>query len=196
MLDDRDSETPQLAFIADARLHQHLGRMHGTKRQDDLPSRSDAMERAVARNLHSRGAPGAERESGHQGAREDREVRPIHVWEYVRSEHRLPSAVADAHIGSRATAFRFHHATVWILKEGDSGGADSFEQRLADRLRVRLRLNEHRSTRSAIRGIRRAMPIFDASIRIEHRFVTPGAIAGLRCEEVPIAPGAARPDHG
>src|SRR5262249_21020015 len=115
MLDDRDSETPQLAFIADARLHQHLGRMHGTKRQDDLPSRSDAMERAVARKLNSRGASAAERESGHQGARKDREVRPIHVWEYVRSEHRLPSAVADAQIGSRGAAFRFDHATVRIL---------------------------------------------------------------------------------
>src|SRR5262245_17188631 len=163
MVDDRDSETPELAFIADARLHQHLGRMHGTKRQDDLPSRSDAMELAVVRKLHSRGAPATESESGHQGARKDREVRPIHVWEYVRSEHRLPPAVADAHIGSRAAAFRFHHAAVRILEEGDSGGADSVEQRRADGLRARLRLNEHRPTRSAIRGIRRAMPIFDAS---------------------------------
>src|SRR5262249_30398619 len=127
MLDDRDSETPQLAFIADARLHQHLGRMHSTKRQDDLQSRSDAMERAVVRKLDSCGAPAAERESGHQGAREDREVRPIHVWEYIRSEHRLPPAVANAHIGSRAAAFRFHHAPVRILKEGDSGGADALE---------------------------------------------------------------------
>src|SRR5215510_14869054 len=127
MLDDRDSETPQLAFIADARLHQHLGRMHGTKRQDDLPSRSDAMELAVVRKLASRGARAAERESTHQGASEDREVRPINVWEYVRSEHRLPPAVANAHIGSRAAAVRFHHATVRILKEGDSGGGDSFE---------------------------------------------------------------------
>src|SRR5262249_46283305 len=124
MLDDRDSETPQLALIADARLHQHLGRMHGTKRQDDLSSRSDAMELAVVRELHSRGAPAAESESGDQGAREDREVRPIHVWEHVRSEHRLPPAVADAHIRSRAAAFRFHHATIGIPKEGDSGGAD------------------------------------------------------------------------
>ena len=47
MLDDRDAETLQLAFIADARLHQHLGRMHGAKRQDDLPSRRDAMALAV-----------------------------------------------------------------------------------------------------------------------------------------------------
>src|SRR5262245_43030487 len=87
VLDDSDSETPQLAFIADARLHQHLGRMDGTQRQDDLPCRRDAMKLAVVRKLHSRGTPAAERESGHQGAREDREVRPIHVWKYVRSEH-------------------------------------------------------------------------------------------------------------
>ena len=58
-----------------------------------------------------------------------------------------------------------------------------------------LRLDEHRSTRPAIGGIRRAMPVFDASIQIEHRCVAPALIAGLRCEEVPIALVAARPDH-
>src|SRR5262245_51783143 len=108
--------------------------MHGTKRQDNLPSRSDAMELAAVRKLHSRGAPAAEGESGHQGVRKDREIRPVHVWEDVRSEHRLPPALANAHIGSRAAAWRFHHATVRMLKDGDSGGADSFEQRRADGL--------------------------------------------------------------
>src|SRR5262245_35095055 len=100
------------------------------------------MEPAVAHKLHPRGAPAAEGESGHQGAREDREVRPIQVWEYVRSKHRLPPAVANAHIGSRAAAFRFHHAAVRVRKEWDSGGAHSFEQRWTDGLRVGLRLNE------------------------------------------------------
>src|SRR5262252_9362367 len=82
-----------------------------------------------------------------------------------------------------------------MFKRGNPDRAYTFKQSMSDGLGVRLWLNKHRPTRSPIFGIRSAMPVLDASINIEYRFVAPGLISRFRCEEPPVALVAAGPDH-
>src|SRR6201985_4027885 len=57
MLDDRYAQTSQLSFIANARKHQHLWRVHRAQRKNNLESSRNPLDFSVKSDLHTSGSP-------------------------------------------------------------------------------------------------------------------------------------------
>src|SRR5215469_4514283 len=124
------------------------------------------------------------------------EVLSIHVWKNIRTEKGLAFPIADSHVGNGRATISLHHAAILIFKDWNPNRAYSLKQGASDWARIRRRLDEHWSAGSAIFRIRRPMPVFDATINVQYRFVAPRRISRFRCKEIPVALVTARPDHG
>ena len=88
MLHDRYSEALQSGLVADTRLHEDLRRVNSTERQHYFKPRANAMNAATVGNLHAGGSLTLEGQSRDQCVSEHSQIRPVHVWKDVRSEHR------------------------------------------------------------------------------------------------------------
>src|SRR5215467_45717 len=96
----------------------------------------------------------------------NREIRSVHVRENIRTKNRLTSPVANSHVRNGCATIGLHHAAVLIFKDRNPNRAYSIQKSAGDRARVGFRLEEHRSTSSAILWIWRAMPVLDATINV------------------------------
>src|SRR5262249_18023561 len=157
--------------------------------------RTNAMGAASVGNLHSGGALALEGQPGNQCMGENGEIRSVQIREDVRSEYGLALAIAGSHVRDRGASLSLHHPTVLILEARDPDRARSFKHGKSNRLGVRRGLNKDRSSGSAVLGVWGAMPIFDATIHLQHRLIAPCRVACLRREEVPIALVSPRPSH-
>jgi hypothetical protein len=88
MLHDRYSEALQSGLVADTRLHEDLRRVNSTERQHYFKPRANAMNAAPVGNLQAGGSLTLEGQSRDQCVSEHSQIRPVHVWKDVRSEHR------------------------------------------------------------------------------------------------------------
>src|SRR5262245_10562538 len=153
------------------------------------------MGAAGVGNFHSGGALALEGQSGNQGVGENGEIRPVHIREDVRSEYGLALAIAGSHVRDRGASFSLHHPTVLFLEARDPDRARSFKHGKSNWAGGRGGLNKHRSSGSAVLWVWGAMPIFDATIHLQHRLIAPCRAACLGREEVPIALVSPRPGH-
>src|SRR3982074_747881 len=126
---------------------------------------------------------------------EHRQVRPVHVGKSIGTEYRLPHSVADSQVHDGGTAIAFHHQPVLVLEAGNANRACAFYHGRGHRVRVWRGLNKDRSSRPAIFWVRRAMPIFNAAIDVQYRFVAPSGVPSLGREEIPVILVPARPGH-
>src|SRR5882757_7588191 len=133
--------------------------------------------------------------SSDQCVTEHRQVRPVHVGESIGTEYRLPHSVADSQVYDGGTAITFHHQPILILEGRYADGASAFDHGRGHRVRVWRGLNKNRSSRPTIFSVRRAMPIFNAAIDVQYRFVTPSGVPSLGREEIPVILVPARPAH-
>src|SRR5260370_18799182 len=117
--------------------------------------------------------------SSDQRVTQHRQVRPVHVGESIGAEYGLPHTVADSQVHDGGTALSFHHQPVLALEGRNANGACAFDHRRGHRVRVWRGLTKNRSSRPATSGVRRAMPIFNASIDVQYRFVTPISVLTL-----------------
>src|SRR6516164_7230636 len=108
---------------------------------------------------------------------EDREIRPVHVREYIRTKNGLTFPIANSHVRNRRATIGLHHSAVLIFKNRNPDRAYSIKKSAGDRARVRFRLDEHRSTSSAIFRVGRPMPVLDTAISVQYRFVVPRRIS-------------------
>src|SRR5713101_130965 len=195
MLHDRDSEAPQFGLIADTRLHKHLRRVNRTKRYHHLEPRANAMSSSLIGNLHASDSFTLESKPGDQCVSENSQVRPVHVWEDIRTEHGLTFSVASAHVDDRSAAFTLHHPTVLILKGRNPNRPGSLEHGRSDRVGVRCGLDKHGPSCSAVLWVWDAVPVFDVTINFQDRLITPCWVSRFGCKEIPVALVAARPNH-
>src|SRR3979490_2031933 len=146
-------------------------------------------------DLDAAGLLAAHDKSSDQCVTEDRQVRPVHVGESIGTEYRLPHSVADSQVHDRGTAIAFHHQPVLALEGRNSNRACGFDHGRGHRVRVWRGLNKNRSSGPAISWVRRAMPIFNAAIDVQYRFIAPNGIPSLSREEIPVIFVPARPAH-
>src|SRR3979411_3086178 len=102
-----------------------------------------------------------------------------------KNEIRTGASIAKPYVQDRATTRTLHHATVLIFKSWDPDRARSFKHGWSNWVGIRRRLDKNRPPGSAVPRVRRAMPVFDSTIDIQHRLVVPPGIAGLRRKIVP-----------
>src|SRR5258707_3229923 len=146
-------------------------------------------------DLHAGGLLAAHNKPGDQCVTEHRQVRPVHVGENIGTEYGLPHSVADSQVHNGGTALTFHHQPVLAWEGRNANGASAFDHRTSHRVRVWLGLNTNRSSRPATSWVRRAVPIFNAAIDVQDRFVAPCSVPSLGREEIPVIPVPARPGH-
>src|SRR3979409_2028090 len=146
-------------------------------------------------NFDAAGSLTARDKSSDQCVTEHRQVRPVHVRESIGTEYRLPHSVADSPIDDRGTAITFHHQPVRALEGRNANRACAFDHGRGHRIWVWRGLHKNRSSGPAISWVRRAMPIFDAAIDVQYRFIAPSGVPSLGREEIPVILVPARPAH-
>src|SRR5258706_3064231 len=124
-------------------------------------------------DLHAAGLLTAHDKPSNQGVTEHRQVRPVHVRESIGTEYRLPHSVADSQVHDGGTTVAFHHQPVLALEGRNANRACAFDHGRGHRVRGWRGLNKNRSSGPATSWVRRAMPIFNAAIDVQYRFVAP-----------------------
>ena len=187
MLADPDSDTTQFVLIADAGLHQNLGRVDRPERQHYFGTRAEVTELSLVQHLHTGDRGVVEGQTLHHRMREDRQVRQVHEWIRVGAEHRLALSVADSQVGDRRSRGGFHHLAVGAFICRDANRSCAFENGQGQRIGVGRRLDEDRPASAAMRRVRRALPVLDAAIDVQDRLVTPGRVGALGRKVVPVS---------
>src|SRR4029079_7065292 len=82
-----------------------------------------------------------------------------------------------------------------VVERRDARREGAVEHGVCDRVCVGCWLDEDEATGTAVFGIRRAVPVLDAAIDLQHRLVVPPGVTGFGCEEVPIAAVSVYPQH-
>src|ERR1700745_2493380 len=100
------------------------------------------MGLAVVGNLHAGGSLAFEGQSSDQCVTENSQVRPVHVWEDIRTENGLAFSVASPHVDDRSAALTLHHPAVLILKGRNPNRLGTFEHGRSDRVGVRRGLDK------------------------------------------------------
>src|SRR5262245_17763976 len=153
------------------------------------------MALAVVGNLHTGGALACESDPRHQGVSEHRQIGPVHHRQGIRPEDGLAFARANAEVEHRSAAAALHHATVLILKGWNANRASSVQYGRSNRVGVRRGLDKNRPPGSAVLRVWRAMPVLDAAIDLQDRFVAPSPLFRFRGKEIPVSLMPARPRH-
>src|SRR5467141_1979572 len=146
-------------------------------------------------DLHAAGLLAAHDKSSDQRVTQHRQVWPVHVGKNIGTEYRLPHSVANSQVHDGGAALAFHQQPVLALEGRNAYGACAFDHGRGHRVRVWRGLNKNQSSRPAISWVRRAMPIFNAAIDVQYRFVTPSGVPSLGREEIPVIFVPARPSH-
>src|ERR1700726_2027463 len=146
-------------------------------------------------DLRAAGSLAAHDKSNDQRVTEHRQVRPVHVWEGIRTEYGLPHSVADAQVNDGGTAATFHHQPVLALEGRNANRACGFDHGWGHRVRIGCGLNKSRSSRPAIFWVRCAVPIFNAAIDVQYRLVAPRGVLSLGREKIPVILVPTRPRH-
>src|SRR3977135_1034768 len=115
--------------------------------------------------------------SSDQCVTEHCQVRPVHVGESIGTEYGLPHSIADSHVHDGGAALAFHYQSILALEGRNADRACALEHGGGHRVRVRRGLNKNWSSGPAIFWIRHAMPIFNAAIDVQDRFVAPCSVA-------------------
>src|SRR4029077_11427048 len=105
--------------------------------------------------------------------REHREVCLVHLREDIRTENGLTLSIANAHVGGGCATIGLHDAAVLIFKDRNSKRAYCLKQGSNGRGRIVQRPHKYRSAGSAISWIGCPLPVLDAAIKIENRFIAP-----------------------
>src|SRR6202011_2449835 len=191
----RYSQPLQFGLVTNSRQHQHLWRVDRAQRQYHLRGGSDALNLTIMGDLDAACSLTVHDKSSDQCVAEHRQVRSVHVGESIGTEYRLPHSVADSQVHDGGAALAFHHQPVLALEGRNANGARPFDHGRGHRVRVRRGLNKNQPSRPAIFRVRRAMPIFNAAIDVQYRFVAPSGVPGLGREEIPVILVPARPAH-
>src|SRR5262245_19510964 len=97
---------------------------------------------------------------------ENREIRPVHVRKDIRTKNGLTFPIANLHVRNGCATIGLHHPAVLIFKDRNPNRAYSIKESAGGRARGGFRLDEHRSTSSAIFWIGSPMPVLDAAINV------------------------------
>src|SRR5215475_11366635 len=138
------------------------------------------MALAVVGNLHAGGALACESYPRHQGVSENRQVGPVHQRKGIRTEHGVAFSSANSEIEHSSAAPSLHHPTILILKGRNSNRASSLQYGGSNRVGVRRGLDKNRPPGSAVLRVWHAMPVLDAAIDFQDRFVAPSPLFRFR----------------
>src|SRR5262249_21657045 len=123
------------------------------------------------------------------------QVWSIHEGIEITSENRSALSIADEQIEEGGSATVFHHATVVIFESWNTYRPSTLHHRRRYWIWILRGLDKYWSSGSAELRVRCSVPIFNMAVDLQHRFVVPRRIAGLRCEEIPIVLMSACPGH-
>src|SRR3984885_7914611 len=195
MLYQRNSEPVQLSLVAHSTLHQHLGSVVCDQRQHDLEPRADPMNSVLISKLHARHSLSFEDQPCDRCRSEDSQVWPVHVKKSIGAEDRKPLPVAHSEFNERAAARAFHHAAIDAVEGGNPHGARPFKHRRNERAIANSRVDIEQASGAATIWIRRALPIFDPAVDVQHWAVAPGWVTRLAREVVPVPLLPPSPGH-
>src|SRR6516165_6414278 len=95
MFDDRDTESLEFCLVADARLHQYLRSVDRSHRHNDLGRSANPANLAPVRDVNGNSLLAVEYQAQDQRRREHGQVRTIHHWKDIASEHGEPLAITN-----------------------------------------------------------------------------------------------------
>ncbi len=185
----------EFGAIADAGQHQELRGVDRAGRQDEFAPRTDRKKPAILFDLDADRAALIEQDATDMRPRHDREIGPVRKGMHIGAVQRLAPAAPDEHVGDGGAARPFHHRAIRARECRDALLARGAEKGVRQRARIVRGLHPHGAVGTAERRIGRPLPVFDAAIDVEHRFIGPAGIARLSGKMIPIAFVAPRPDH-
>src|SRR6202012_3794926 len=103
-----------------------------------------------------------------------------HERESVRTVNGLPLTIAEPYVGDGRSRGDFHHPSVRAFVAWYADRACAFDNGHAKRIGLGCGLNEDRSRRASVLRVRGAVPVLDATIDVEYRFVIPARVGRLR----------------
>src|SRR5215813_1150413 len=169
--------------------------MYCAERQYNLTYCTDTMNISVVGNFHARRLLALEGHASDQGVCEHGEIGLIHPGIGIRTKCRQTLAIADSKFENRGAATFFHHAAVVILEGWNPHRASRFNHGRCYRAGIRCGLNKNWPSCSAVLWIWSAVPVFNAAVDFQHRFIAPWPVVRFRREEIPIVLVASRPSH-
>src|SRR5262249_57196412 len=104
VLNDTDSGMAQFAVIADARLHQQLGRIDRAKRKHNPAARGNPIRPPAAKEFYFCRPPAMEYNARYERVNEHSEIVAVHVGIRIAAEDRQAAAVPNAEGGNRRAA--------------------------------------------------------------------------------------------
>src|SRR5262245_25427394 len=110
----------QFARIADARLHQQLGRVDRAERKHNLAASGNPMRPSVAKEFYFCRSPAIEYNARYERVSEHSEIVAIHVGIGIVAKDRHAAAVPNADVGNRRAALGLHHFTVLVIEDRNS----------------------------------------------------------------------------
>ncbi|PIL43577.1 sigma-54-dependent Fis family transcriptional regulator [Massilia eurypsychrophila] len=172
-LDEIGDMPLELQTRADPRQHQQLRRIEGAGGQDHFLRGANLAQLSLPEKFNAGSPLAGQRDFLHFGLGQHRQVRPIHGRVQIVRRHIQPPPVLDARVGDRAAAGSFHHGAVVIGERRNSHRRSSFHHGRRDWVRIVRGLYPHIAALSAVGGIGRTLPVFDALVDGQHVLVIP-----------------------
>src|SRR5262249_54356878 len=115
ILNDIDSGMVQFTLIADARLHEQLGRVDRAERKHNSAASGNPMRPPAAKEFYFCRPPAMEYNARYERVREHSEIVAVHVGIGIAAKHRQAVAVANADGGNRRPAPRLPHFPILVV---------------------------------------------------------------------------------
>src|SRR6516225_9662912 len=195
MLDDNDTCAGQFALIADSRLHQYFGRVDCTEAKHDLAASGNSARLAVPKEFDPYRSFAGECDAHHERAGKNREILSVHVRISVCTKQRQTAACVNSNIGNGCPAITFHHFTVLVIEGRDPKGSGRLQHGWSYWVGVACRFYMDEATLATPPWIWFSLPVLEATIQAEDRFIAPAGIVCLFCKVIPVILVAARPYH-
>src|SRR5215469_7430619 len=103
--------------IADARLHEQLGRIDRAERKHNFAASGNPMRPPAAKEFYFCRPPAMEYNARYERVSEHSEIVAVHVRIGIAAKHRQAAAVANADVGNRRAALGLHHFTILIIED-------------------------------------------------------------------------------
>jgi len=120
VLRNGDAEIAELSPVADARQHQDLRRVNGTRGQHNLTGSFDRTNLVLPLELHARHPAALHRQTIDVGTCQHRQVGLVHDGIQILRRQIAPAAVSDANVGDGGAAGALLHDSVLVVEGRNS----------------------------------------------------------------------------
>src|SRR5262249_656191 len=160
-----------------ARVKEKLGRMDRAERKPNCGASGNPMRPPAAKEFYFCRPPAMEYNARYERVSEHCEILAVHVGIGIAAKHRQAAAVPNADVGNRRAALGLHHFTILVVEDRNPQRPGRLQHGWCNWVGIARRFHMHEATLAASLWIWCSLPILQATVQAEDRFIAPARIA-------------------